>query len=255
MIMADAILNISRLTKMFGGIVAVNDLSLEVEKGTITSIIGPNGAGKTTFFNLVTGVFPPTSGEIRFDGVPLSGKRAHDIARLGVARTFQNVQVFPDMSAIENVMMGRHLSSSAGFFRAAAVPSFFRKEEKQVLRAAAKWLSFVGLEEMAKVPAGRLPLGSQRLLELARALAMEPLLLLLDEPASGLNSRETFTMGNMISKVKESGVTVVLVEHDMELVMDISDAVHVINFGHRLASGTPAEVQANPEVIRAYLGQ
>jgi branched-chain amino acid transport system ATP-binding protein len=251
---SDNHLELINLHKVFGGVVAVDNLSLAVQRGTITSIIGPNGAGKTTVFNLITGYLKPSGGVIKYNGQEVNGKRPHMVAALGIARTFQNVQIFPNMTVLENIMVGRHLRSRTGMLRSSIIPPFFRREEKKISADAEKWLSFVGMSEAAGISAGSLPLGNQRMLEAARALAMEPDLLLFDEPASGLNARETIAMGELIAKIKEMGITVVLVEHDMELVMDISDTVTVINFGKHIAQGTPAEVQVNPDVITAYLG-
>lgn len=252
--MSDNILEIESVRKAFGGLVAVNDLNIAIPKGTVTSVIGPNGAGKTTLFNMVTGYVIPDSGSIKFKGISSVGLKSHEIAALGIARTFQNVQIFPGMTVLENVMAGRHLKSRSGFCMSAIFPPILRKEEKHIKANAEKWIEFTGLTPETYNSAGSLPLGSQRLLELARALALEPDLILLDEPASGLNTRETFRMGSMIDKIKSMGITVMLVEHDMELVMDISDHVAVVNFGTRIAWGTPAEVQRNTDVIKAYLG-
>jgi len=253
--MNESILKIVKLRKAFGGVIAVNDLDLSITRGTIASIIGPNGAGKTTMFDLITGYVTPTSGSIIYGDKSIIGKKTHVIAGLGIARTFQNVRIFSDMTVLENVMVGRHLRSQAGLFFSSLIPPFFRKEENAIRDAAKKWLAFVGLEKKSDEAAGTLPLGSQRILEVARSLAMEPQLLLLDEPASGLNTRETMAMGELIVKIKEMGTTVVLVEHDMELVMNISDVVTVINFGSRIAHGTPVDVQENPDVVMAYLGE
>ena len=253
--MNGSILKIENLRKAFGGVVALDDVNAEVEKGSIASIIGPNGAGKTTIFNIITGYLKPTAGAILFEMDDITGEKPHIIASHGVARTFQNVQVFANMSVLENVMVGRHIRSKSGFFTSTLIPPVFRSEEKIIRKEAQKWLSFVNLESESDKSAGSLPLGNQRILEIARALSMEPKLLLLDEPASGLNARETLKMGDLIDKIKEMGITVILVEHDMELVMDISDKVTVINFGRTITSGTPAEVQANPDVIAAYLGE
>jgi len=248
------ILSIAKLRKQFGGLIAVNDLTLEVDEGKVTALIGPNGAGKTTVFNLIAGFLAPTSGCIHFCGHDLSGMKPHRIANLGIARTFQNIQVFSNMTALENVMVGRHLRSRAGMMFSAVVPPFFRKEEGRIRSEAEKWLEFVNLTPYAGRLAGSLPLGNQRMLEIARAMALEPRLLLLDEPASGLNAHETVVMGEMIQKIRGMDITVILVEHDMELVMDISDHVAVINFGCLIARGTPKEVQQNQDVICAYLG-
>lgn len=248
------ILELCGVKKQFGGVTAVSGLSLGIEKGSISSLIGPNGAGKTTIFNLVTGFASPTQGDIYFSGRRVNGLKPHAIAGIGISRTFQNVQVFPNMSVLENIMVGRHLRSRAGMWISCLLPSGLRKEEKQIAEDAEKQLHFLGLEQYAHAPAGSLPLGSQRMLEIARALALEPGLLLLDEPASGLNARETILMGELIGKIKEMNVTVWLVEHDMDLVMDISDQVAVINFGGLIAQGKPSEIQRNEAVIAAYLG-
>jgi branched-chain amino acid transport system ATP-binding protein len=248
-------LDIRNLHKTFGGVVALNQLNFQVEAGTVTAIIGPNGAGKTTIFNIITGFIKPSQGDLFFNRQSINGLKPHEIARLQIARTFQQVQVFSNMSALENVMVGRHTRSRGGMLNSCLLPTFFRKEEKRIQVDAHHWLAYVNMEEHAHKPAGSLPLGQQRMLEIARALSMEPELLLLDEPASGLNTRETIAMGELILRIREMGITVIIVEHDMELVMDISDKVVVINFGFCIASGAPKEIQSNPEVIAAYLGE
>ena len=247
-------IEVKKLRKEFGGVVAVNDLCLTFAQGQVSSLIGPNGAGKTTVFNLVTGFLQPTSGGVLLNGQTLTGRKPHRIAAMGIGRTFQNVQVFPAMTVLENVMVGRHLRSRCGMIVSCLLPPMLRPEEKRVRESALAWLDAVGLAAHADRPAGSMPLGSQRMLEIARAMALEPSVLFLDEPASGLNARETADMGDLIMKIKAMGITVVLVEHDMELVMDISDKVAVVNFGSLIAEGTPREVQANPDVINAYLG-
>jgi len=252
---SEPILILDGIRKVFGGVVAVDELSLGIERGSVTSVIGPNGAGKTTVFNMITGFLAPTAGAIAYGSRRLNRLKPHDVARLGVARTFQNVRLFPQMSVLENVMVGRHLRSRAGMLFSACLPPAWRAEEKRVREDAMDWLSFVGLADHADEMAGSLPLGSQRMLEIARALALEPHLLLLDEPAAGLNSRETIAMGELIGKIRAEHITVVLVEHDMELVMEISDRVLVINFGKLIGDGTPEAIQQDADVIAAYLGE
>lgn len=253
--MNNTILEIIRLKKTFGGVIAVNDLDLTVAKESITAVIGPNGAGKTTIFNLTAGFLAPTSGSLIFDNQDISGKKSYEIARLGISRTFQHVQIFPEMTVLENIMIGRHVRSRAGLFVSSLLPYFLRKEESKIQEDAEKYLEFVGLQPVSGKHAGELSLGNQRMVEIARALASEPKLLLLDEPASGLNARETLLLGDLINKIKDTRITVMLVEHDMELVMDISDHVAVINFGQLIATGTPSSVQENQDVISAYLGE
>lgn len=252
--MTEAILELKNLCKYFGGVVAVDHLNITVENGKIISIIGPNGAGKTTIFNLITGFLKPSSGKIFYDGKEINGLKPYLIAKMQIARTFQNVQIFPQMTVLENVMVGRHARSRAGFIFSTLVPPVFRTEEKKIRKEAMRCLDIVGISHFARKMAGSLPLGNQRQLEIARALAVEPKLILLDEPASGLNTRETLQMGKLIEKLKVMKITVVLVEHDMELVMEISDKVNVVNFGRCIASGDPLAIQSNPDVIAAYLG-
>ncbi|MFO8083280.1 MAG: ABC transporter ATP-binding protein [Desulfobacterales bacterium] len=252
--MTEPILKLENLCKYFGGVVAVDFLNIAVQSATITSIIGPNGAGKTTIFNLITGFIKPSSGKIFYTNKDISGFRPYMIAGMQVARTFQNVQIFPQMTVLENVMVGRHARSRSGFMFSTLIPPFFRTEEIRIREDAMQCLSITELSHLAQKPAGSLPLGNQRQLEIARALAVEPKLLLLDEPASGLNARETYNMGKLIQRIKEMDITVALVEHDMELVMDISDKVNVVNFGRCIASGDPSDIQSNTDVIAAYLG-
>lgn len=251
----DSILTIHQLCRSFGGLQAVCDLCVEVEPGAITALIGPNGAGKTTAFNLITGILPVSSGRIFFHDRDITGMAPHRIASLGIARTFQNIRIFPNMTVLENVMMGLHTRTSAGFFAAALKLPRIRREETFIRREAMASLAFVGLDGDAGLAAGSLPFGRQRLLEIARALALNPKLLLLDEPAAGLNSQETLKLGEMIRRILDTGISVLIVEHDMELVMSISHSVIVLDNGRLIARGTPAEVQRNRDVITAYLGE
>jgi ABC-type branched-subunit amino acid transport system ATPase component len=242
------------LRKAFGGVVAVAGVSFAVAPGEIQAIIGPNGAGKTTIFNLINGLLPLDGGEIRFRGRPLDRLGPADRAGLGIGRTFQNLQIFADMTALENVMVGRHRQSRSGFLAAALRTARARREERQIAEAARAALAFVGLAERSADPAGSLPFGQQRLLEIARALAMEPGLLLLDEPAAGLNPIEVSRLAELIQAIRARGVTLLLVEHHMDLVMRVSDEILVLNYGEVLAHGPPVVVQNDPRVIGAYLG-
>jgi len=253
--MNEEILAIGGLEKSFGGLRAIADLDLAVPAGKIQAVIGPNGAGKTTLFNLIAGIFPPTRGEFFFRGKKLNGLKPHEIAHLGISRTFQNVELFAHMSALENVMIGRHSRLRAGIFQAGFRLPGMRREERQCRERALKELRFMGLEEKAALDALSLPLGEQKLLEIARALATEPKLLLLDEPAAGLNPRDTAQLSETVLRIRERGITILLVEHDMNLVMEISDIISVLNYGRKIAEGKPREIQRNPEVIAAYLGE
>lgn len=249
------ILEITELTKSFGGVTAVNDVSFSVNTGEIVAIIGPNGAGKTTLFNLITGIYPPTHGKIIFKDKEINCRTANQIAQLGISRTFQNLQIFNNMSVLENVMVGRHTKSKTGLLGAIFPISSVRQEEKSIVEKALDELAQVNLADKAMDSASNLPYGQQKMLEIARAVALEPELLLLDEPAAGLNPNETREVINIIYKLKSQGVTILLVEHDMETVMEIADQLVVLNFGNKLAEGTPFEIQNNHEVIAAYLGE
>lgn len=248
-------LEVAGITQIFGGVTALEDVSFVAGKGDITGVIGPNGAGKTTLFNIVSGIYKQTSGAVHLEGKQVTGLPPERLARLGMVRTFQNIELFGSMTVLENVMVGMHTKSSSGIIACSFLMPWSIAEERRIREGATKWLDFVGIAGEADVIAGNLPFGKGRLLEIARALAVEPRLILMDEPAAGLNSQETLALAHLIQRIRDMGVTVVLVEHDMELVMDICDRIVVLNLGKKLAEGTPREIQDNPEVIAAYLGE
>lgn len=253
--MSEVILETRGLTKVFGGLVALDKVDLSTEAGKISAIIGPNGAGKTTLFNLITGVYPASKGEIYFQGTPLRNAPAHKRAELGIVRTFQQVHLFGNMTVLENVMTGQHPRSTYGFLEAALrLPKAHREEEAISLKAM-KYLNLVGLGMHAEQDALSLPLGQQKLLAIARALATEPQLLLLDEPGAGLNTMEKQELSDLIRRVREAGTTVLLVEHDMPLVMGLAEWVTVLDSGQKIAEGTAAQIQRDQRVISAYLGE
>jgi branched-chain amino acid transport system ATP-binding protein len=247
-------LEVSAVSKRFGGVHAVKDVSFHVRQGTIKAVIGPNGAGKTTLFNIVSGFVAPDAGVVRFEGAPIQGSAPHSVAARGLSRTFQNIRLFSNMSALENVMVGRHLRSRAGFLAGMLRLPWTRREEAEVRAHSLEEMGFLGIEALADAEATSLAYGQQRAVELARALAGEPRMLLLDEPAAGLNMRETRDLARLITRIRGRGITVLLVEHDMSLVMDISDEVVVLSYGERIADADPGSVQRDAQVIRIYLG-
>ncbi|HON59613.1 MAG TPA: ABC transporter ATP-binding protein [Smithella sp.] len=247
-------LRLDAITKNFGGLTALDQVSFAVADGSITGVIGPNGAGKTTLFNIVTGLYTLSSGRVFLGEKNISFCRTEELAGLGLVRTFQNIELFGRMTVLENVMVGMHNGTRSGILSCALKLPGHRREEKYIREKSMEWLRFTRLEDLAHVAAENLPFGKGRLLEIARALAARPKIILMDEPAAGLNSRETLELASLISKIRESGITVVLVEHDMDLVMDICEHIVVLNLGKKLAEGKAVEIQGNPEVIAAYLG-
>jgi len=254
--MSRPILEVRGLTMRFGGLLAVNEVALRVDDKQVVSMIGPNGAGKTTVFNCLTGFYQPTAGEILLDGEAIQALPGHKIARKGVVRTFQNVRLFKDMTAVENLLVAQHRHLKTGFIAGLLKTPAFRRSERDAMDFAAHWLGQVNLTDVANRPAGTLAYGQQRRLEIARCMMTRPRILMLDEPAAGLNPRETEDLKALIAMLRdEHGVTVLLIEHDMKLVMSISDHIYVINQGTPLANGSPEQIRNNPDVIKAYLGE
>lgn len=255
------ILEVSQMTMDFGGIRALDNLDLEVYSGEIVALIGPNGAGKTTFFNCLTGIYPPTKGEIKLN--PVGGKKSINLKGLlpnkvterGLARTFQNIRLFSQMTVLENVMIGRHCRTKSFILGAILRGRGTRREEQEIVEMSYKILEKVGLSDYVDEYAKNLPYGAQRRLEIARALATEPSILLLDEPAAGMNPQETDDLDNLIKEISDDGYAILLIEHDMKLVMSLSDRIYVVDYGKKIAHGNPSEIRNNPAVIRAYLGE
>ncbi len=252
--MSTTLLDVKRVGKRFGGLQALADVNLAVERGHIHGLIGPNGAGKTTCFNVITGMVQPDGGSFQLNGLPYSPSAPHTVAHAGIARTFQNIRLFGDMSALENVMVGRHVRTRQGVLGAVLRHRAAREEERSIKDKAAELLAFVGIDHLAHRTARHLSYGDQRRVEIARALATEPLLLALDEPAAGMNATEKESLRLLLQRIRESGTTILLIEHDVKLVMGLCDRITVLDYGKIIAEGTPAEVQVNPAVIAAYLG-
>lgn len=252
--MSDYVLNVTGVSKRFGGLQALSEVGIRIEKGQVYGLIGPNGAGKTTFFNVLTGLYTPDAGTFELGGEPYKPSAVHEVAKAGIARTFQNIRLFAEMTAIENVMVGRHVRSRSGLWGAVLRTPGFKAEEAAIAQRAQELLDYVGIGHLAEFKARTLSYGDQRRLEIARALATDPKLIALDEPAAGMNTTEKVVLRELIDRIRNDGRTILLIEHDVKLVMGLCDRVTVLDYGKQIAEGTPFEVQRNQQVIEAYLG-